>query len=113
MSKTRAELIEEVAGLLNIAGPGESLSSEDQKTIDARIDPKISELSGRRVVYIADADAIEDEYFDALAALIAEACGPSFGLGRNRDARIEAETRLREIGSQSWGEGDVVKAEYF
>lgn len=113
MARTRSDLIDEAADLLNIVGAGETLSAEDREKIDRRIDPKIADLSARRIVYIPDADEIEDAYFDALAALVAEASGPSFGQGRNSDARIASENLLREASAPSWGPEDVVEAEYY
>lgn len=113
MAKTRAELIDEVAGLLNILGPGETLSAEDQDVIDGKIDPEVARLSAREIVYIADVESIEDEYFDDLAILVAETAGPKFGQGRNPVVRNDAENRLREMGGGSWGEDDVVEATYY
>lgn len=113
MPKTRADLVDEVADLLNLTGPGETLASEDRTKIERRIDPKIEDLAARRIVYIADADNIDDAYFEPLAALVAEVAGPSFGVPRNLEARLVAEDRFREMGGDGWTDGDVVKAQYF
>ena len=113
MSKPREDLINEVANLLNIVGVGETVSAEDRVRIDGAIDPKFAELSRRRIVHVQDADDIDDEYFDSLASLVAESCGPAFGIPKNAAARLESEDRLREMQGDDWTQGDAVKAEYF
>jgi hypothetical protein len=113
MPKTRADLIAEVDSLLGITGVGDTLSAEDRAVIDAKIDPKISELSTRQIVYIADDENIEDEYFDALATLVAESVGPKFGRPRDLAVRLEAETRLLEMQGSSPEDGETGEAAYF
>jgi len=113
MPRTRADLIDETLQLLNVCGPGETPSAEDRAVVDARIDGKFSELERRRILYIPDADQIDDEYFDTLVALMAELCGPSFGQPRNTQARLSLEDTLREMTGDPWPDGATVRAEYF
>lgn len=112
MAKERADLIQEVAETLNVTGVGETMSAEDRATIDARIEPKVAELSSRGILYVPDLDDIPDEVFDALATLVAEATAPAFGQPRNPASRLEAEGRLREVQSGD-GAGDTVSALYY
>lgn len=97
--KTRAQLKAEVGGDLGLIEPGEALSAEDDAKIDGKIDPLFAQLAVDTVVYVADTEQIELEYFLPLARLLANVCGPDFGSPINEDAQKRDEAILRRLTS--------------
>ncbi len=92
MSKTRAELIDQVLIRLQILAFGQSSSAEDVQKVDGLINPAIAQLQALGIFYVSDAGeagpptnggSIEDEIFLPLADYIA-----SFHL--LADARMQA-----------------------
>jgi hypothetical protein len=79
MSKTRAELINQVLDRLQILVYGQSASDEDIQKADRLVDGAIAQLSALDIYYVQDPGtlgpsdgAIEDEAFLALADYIAQ-----------------------------------------
>jgi hypothetical protein len=111
MPKTRTDLINEALDLLGVVGAGQTPAAEDRAVIDGKIEPKLAELARREIVYVPDADTVDDEIFDALATLLAEEAGPKFGRPRDLGVRLEAEGRL--IAMQGGAGLETVRADYF
>lgn len=95
--KNRAQLKAEVGDLLALTEPGEALSSEDDSKIDGKIDPLLALLSADEIVDISNPEEIELKYFEPVARLLANICGPSFGSPINEDAKATDEATLRRI----------------
>lgn len=96
MSKTRAELIDQILDRLQILVYGQASSDEDVQKVDRIVDGAVAQLSALDIYYVQDAGslgptegAIEDETFLALADYIA-----SFHL--LADARIQALASIAE-----------------
>lgn len=96
MSKSRAELINQVLDRLQILVYGQSPSDQDVQKVDRLVDTAIAQLSALDIYYVQDAGslgptdgAIEDEAFLALADYIA-----SFHL--LADARMQALAMIAE-----------------
>lgn len=96
MSKTRAELINQVLDRLQILVDGQAASDQDVQKVDLLVDTGISQLAALDIYYVQDAGslgpadgAIEDEAFLALADYITQ-----FHL--LADARIQALAILAE-----------------
>jgi hypothetical protein len=90
MSKTRAELINQVLDRLNILVWGQTPSDEDVQKVDRLVDGAVAKLAALNIYYVQDPGtlgpsdgAIEDEAFLPLADYIAQ-----FHL--IADARIQA-----------------------
>lgn len=90
MSKTRAELINQVLDRLNILVWGQTPSDEDVQKVDRLVDGAVAELAALNIYYVQDPGtlgpsdgAIEDEAFLALADYIA-------GFHLVADERIQA-----------------------
>jgi hypothetical protein len=106
-SKTRAQLIERAGINLGLVQPGEALSSEDYNTLDNLVDPVVDQLAADSIIYISDAGtsgdpssgSIDAETFLALAALLANYAGPSFGSPINDDAKNRDQGTLRRISA--------------
>lgn len=96
MSKTRAELINQVLDRLNILVWGQTPSDQDVQKVDRLVDGAVAKLSALDIYYVQDPGslgpsdgAIEDEAFLALADYIA-----SFHL--IADQRIQALAMIAE-----------------
>lgn len=94
---TRQDLILAVLERLNVVGVGQAPAAEDIATVSARLDGQLAQLARRGVVYVPDADTLDEELVDPLAAIIASACAPAYGQAPNRSTVIEAENTLREM----------------
>jgi hypothetical protein len=110
--KTRDDLKERAAKNLAIIEPGEALSTEDAETFDSLIDPLVAQLAADEIVYIADTEEIELEYFLPLASLLANMAGPDFGTAINDAAKLRDEQTLRRMAS-SRGTAEVLKTVYY
>lgn len=94
--KTRSDLVRRAATELGKLVSGQDLEAEDNDTIDALVDPLVQQLSIDGVVNV-DPDAIEPEYFLALARLLANESAPSFGTGKSEDVKLADEALLRKL----------------
>lgn len=97
--KTRDQLKERAAKLLALIEPGEEMSTEDDATLDDLVDPLIAQLAADEIVYIADTEAIELEFYLPLARLLANVAGPDFGSPINEPAKMADEAELKRITS--------------
>lgn len=111
-TRTRVDLIERVATELGVLPSGQPLPDEDAVTIGSLFDPLLRQLSLDGVVDVADSDAIAPEYFLALARLLANESGPSFGLQYSLDAKLENERQLRRLTATS-PTRETLKAIYY
>ncbi|MDQ8730507.1 hypothetical protein [Bradyrhizobium sp. LHD-71] len=112
ITKTRTDLIERAATELGVLPSGQSLSDEDEATIDNLLDPLIRQLALDDVVDIGDSDAIQSEYFLALARLLANEAAPSFGQQRSEQMRAENEALLRRMAATK-STREPLKAVYY
>lgn len=98
-TKTRAELTTEAAFLLGILESGQTLEGADSARIDINIDPLILQLAQDGVVEIFDTENIPSEYFYSLTVLLANNCGPGFGIPYSKDTKDLHEGMLRRTAS--------------
>lgn len=110
--KTRAQLIQRALRSIGATMPGEADSTEDTATMDDLVDPLIAQLLADDIIYIADDDAIEVQYFIPLANLLANMAGPDFGSPVNDQAKARDEGILRRLASTR-PTYEVHKATYF
>lgn len=95
--KTREQLINRALKSLAIIESGEAPAIEDYTTVDDMVDPLIAQLGVDGIVYISNPNEIELEYYEPLARLLANACGPDFGSPLNEEARQRDEKLLRRL----------------
>lgn len=112
ISKTRDQLIQRALKSLAVIEPGEAPSTEDYTTVNDMIDPFLAQLALDQIVYIGDPEAIELEYFEPLARLLANACGPDFGSPINEEAKQRDEMILRRL-TASRPTYQPLKVDYF
>lgn len=112
MTYTRAGLVLLALEELEAVGAGQQPRAADQKTVDDRLDAVMADLALRNIYTWGDPDKIDDAAAVHLSVILAEANAPSFGRGRNEDARLLAEARLRGI-KQTYVTGQVQTADYY
>jgi hypothetical protein len=111
--KTRSDLIAATLSLLNVLAAGQSPEAEDFDAIDGIIDGKLKELSLRSIVYIPNADELDDELVDPLSIILANTAAPSFGQPRNEESRLMAEAMLRSFLPSTYVTGSTLAVDYF
>ena len=112
MPRTRSDLIVRALGLLGITQTGQDPSAEDIELVDDYVDGQFARLARLRVYYVQNDQEIEDEVFLPLARIVANACAPEFGQGRDPGVDLDAEATLRAMQLEP-GINDVTRAEYF
>lgn len=111
MPRTRQDFIARVLNELGAVGAGQTPDAEDVADIDARIESAFAELSGRRVYYVQNAEAIADEAFEPLVAYVANMASPAYGQPKIDAVKMDAESRLRQLLRS--GVYHPVRHEYF
>lgn len=111
MAYSRDDLKEEVIGELFALGSGQTPSVEDAAWVEKRINSTFASLAKLNIIYLADPDDIPDEAFNALAAYMAQICGPKFGRPRDYAARQAAEDELRTLQRIGSGNGEPLKVD--
>lgn len=112
MSKTRQELVGKAFDILVGGDAGQSVSNDDATAIDAFIDPVVARLASKSAIYIQDTEAIEDDVFLSLAALVANAAADEFGGAQDPNKERFHVNELRIITRQTPGYGPQ-QVEYF
>lgn len=97
---------------LSVVGAGQTPSAEDAKTVDDRIQSVISDLSIRAVWSIGNPDSIDDQAYNHLCIILAQAVASQFGIAPDEMARVMAEGRLKEL-RRPVDAGDPIRALYF
>ena len=111
MPRTRDDLIRETLEELSALDATRVPEPEDAAKVGDRIDTTIADLAIRNVVYIADADEIDDSVFNALVGYLAEICAPKFGRVRDKAALADAEAQLRTIQRVGKGTGGTLRVD--
>lgn len=90
MSKTRKDLVLEALDILGITATGQPAETEDLDKVDDRVPTTLAKLSGLEIVTVGDVEAIQDEWFDDLAAILAHCCMNKFGVTADDQQRLTA-----------------------
>lgn len=97
MTKTRTELVNRALKELGVVGAGQTASAEDFDEIDKAVEPVMSDLATRDIWVWGDPDEYDDDAFDHLAVLLANARARGFGVQPDEQKRLLAEARLRGL----------------
>jgi hypothetical protein len=97
MSKTRIELVNRALSELGVVGAGQTAAAEDFEVIDQAVPPVMGDLATRDIWVWGDPDAYDDDAFDHLAVLLANARARAFGAPPDEQKRLLAEARLRGL----------------
>ncbi|TCR65443.1 hypothetical protein [Bosea sp. BK604] len=111
MSQDKAALVREVLGELFSLASGQTPNADDTAWVEQRLDTTLAELARRNIIYIPDAESIEDAVFNALTAYLTEICGPKFGRPRDYGAKQAAEDELRTIQRIGRGTGAMLRVD--
>lgn len=100
-TKTRAQLVNDVADLLFVGATGQTLSAEDYTYLDGKVDPAFEELAANTIIpYVPQDDEIPASWFGALSEYIANECGPRYGAAKSEAARSAAEDKLKNVNRE-------------
>jgi hypothetical protein len=84
--RTRSDLITAALGKLGVVASNQAPDVEDVAYVDGEIDSIFRKLEGLELVYVADlgqlgpaGGSIPGQYFDDLAAIVADICSAKFG----------------------------------
>jgi hypothetical protein len=124
MSFTREDLILEALDILGVLSTGQPAEVEDINRVGARVESTMAKLSGLEIVTVGDVEAIPDEWFDDLAAILAHCVMNKFGLTVDDQMRLEKNglgsppgtgSAALSLKQQTRGKptGEVEKTEFF
>ncbi len=97
MTKTRNDLVNRALKELGVVGSGQTAEAEDYDEIDDAVEPVMSDLATRDIWVWGDPDQYDDDAFDHLAVLLANARARAFGVQPDEQKRRLAEARLRGL----------------
>jgi hypothetical protein len=95
--KTREELVNRALEELGVVGAGQTAAAEDYAVVDDAVEPVMSDLATRDVWVWGDPDEYDEDAFEHLAVLLANAKARPFGKEPSEEIRIMAERRLRQL----------------
>jgi hypothetical protein len=105
MPKTRDQLIARTARHLGVLASGQTLSVEDQESIEDAIDPCFAQLAAEEVVYVGDHGAVPDEWFNLIAAILAFDLRMDFGKTGEEAMALEVNARTAKEALRMMGRG--------
>lgn len=97
MTHTREQLATRALNKLGVVGAGQTAAAEDLAVVDDSLDSIMSDLATRGVWVWGDPDAIDDDAFEHLAVILANANATEFGEPEDEQKRLMAEARLRQL----------------
>lgn len=112
ITKTRAELVTRALRKLLVVGSGQSPEDEDTELVDEVVDATLADLASRRVVYIANEDAIDVAVFEWVADILSDNVAQDFGKSRNPAMVEYAEAKLKAITATT-PTREVLAVDYF
>lgn len=80
-----------------MVGAGQTAAAEDTAVIDEAIEPVMSDLATRDIYAWGDPDEYDEDAFEHLAVLLANAKSRPYGIPPNEEVRLLAESRLRQL----------------
>jgi hypothetical protein len=96
----RQDLIYRALRNLGALPQGQAPAAEDYASMSALVDSVLAELEAKDIIWIASADAIEDEHFLSLGHILAWKAAPEFGVGSDQALAalaVDAEQKLAEM----------------
>ena len=101
--KDRQDLIYRALRNLGALPQGQAPSAEEYQSVSDLLDSVIAELEARDVIYIADIDHLEDEFFLPLGHILAWKAAPEFGSASDQALAAlatQAEQHLKEMDNK-------------
>lgn len=113
MPNTSEDLAAEALGIVNVLQAGQDPNPEDLAYVLKVIPRLVAQVGIGGVVYVGDADDIDDAIFLPLAGRLALEIGPRFGLPAvDKATKVESDATLRALAG-SKPSGFPVKVDYF
>lgn len=112
MTRTREQLVARALNRLGVVGSGQAPQAEDAKVVNDAVEPVLADLATRDIWQWGDPDALDDDAFEHLAKLLANAVARNFGAQEDEQQRMLAESRLREL-KPIFLSGQPQQTEYF
>lgn len=106
MAQTTSQLVSRVMYRLGLLEAGATPATEEAALISGPVATILADLAARNIIYIGNADAIEDHYFEALIRYCAKLLGPEFGKDEDEAGVQRAERNLRTLARIGRGTGD-------
>jgi len=91
-TRTRAELVLDVLERLGVAAAGQTVEIEDSNRVNSKLLGLMAEVARREIVYIADIEAIPEEWFNSLAAMVAFECRGAFGVAGEEEDKLRIQS---------------------
>jgi hypothetical protein len=79
MPFTRKDLVLEALDILGVVPNGQPAEAEDVDKVDDRVPSTMAKLAALEIVQVGDVEAVPEEWFDDLAAILANTCMAKFG----------------------------------
>lgn len=97
---------------LGVPGAGQTPSAEDAATVNNKLNSVMDDLAERGIWTWGDPDQIADAAAIHIAVCLAQASSRSFGQPKDENARLLAESRLRQLNILTLS-GQPQQTEYF
>lgn len=110
--KSREQLVNRALLELGVVGAGQTAAAEDYQVIDQAVEPVMSDLATRDIWQWGNPDEYDEDAFEHLAVLLANAKARPFGVEPSEETRLRAEGRLRQLRPYDLS-GQRQTAEYF
>jgi hypothetical protein len=95
--KSRQQLVNRALEELGVVGAGQPASAEDYAVVNAAIESVMSDLATRDIWQWGNPDEYDEDAFEHLAVLLANAKARPFGKAPDEQVRLLAERRLRQL----------------
>lgn len=104
-TRTRTDLINEALDNLGVLTPGQDPAPEDSDKVDDKLDALLANLAAREIVYVANVEAIPNEWFTALADYVAFGCMAAFGVTGEEAANLKLLKDQAELDLKAMNRG--------
>lgn len=112
ITKTRTEVVREAADKLRLVGTGQFLEAEYAAKLESSLDPLFLQLAADGICNVVNPAYIPAEWFDPIAGLLANICGPLGGVSYDPRIKEYYEMQLKRL-TASGPSYNVQEAEYF
>jgi len=103
MAKSQDDLIRRALQLLGAVSADEPISNENRAAVLGQIEPMLDDLRRRAVWDNGIPTTFDDGPYLYLSIILANLCGPHFGIPMNMEAIADAEHKLRKQQTKKSG----------
>lgn len=112
MTKSREDLVNQALDNLGALPSNGAAEAEDYDAVDSAVETVMSDLASRGIWQWGDPDQIDEDAFEHLAGLLAQARADRFGKAPDEGKRLLLESRLRQL-SPTFLSGQPQQVDYF